>query len=79
MTLCLYGFVSGIGRKTEVLLQTVSLGLAILINVLGYYFVCNMAHKVYLSVRLQICLLKSASSMRCTKTKLSVCLITRMI
>jgi len=63
MTLCLYGFMSGIVRKTEVLLPTISLGVAILINVCGYYLVCNTAHKVYLNVRLQKYLLKPASSM----------------
>jgi hypothetical protein len=53
MTLCLYGFMSGIMRKTEALLQTIALGLALLTNVGGYYLVCNTAHKVYLNVRLQ--------------------------
>jgi hypothetical protein len=44
---------SGIVRKTEVLLQTISLGVAILTNVWGYYLVCNTAHNVHLNVRLQ--------------------------
>jgi hypothetical protein len=63
ITLCLYGFLSGIVRKTEVLMQTISLGIAILANVWQYYLVCNTAHKVYLNVRFQQCLLNSASSM----------------
>lgn len=44
---------SGIVRKTEVLLQTIFMGLAILTNVLAYYLVCNTAHKVHLNVRMQ--------------------------
>jgi hypothetical protein len=53
MTLVLYGFMYAIIRKTEVLIQTIGLGAAILTNVWGYYLVCNTAYKVYLNVRLQ--------------------------
>jgi hypothetical protein len=52
MTLSIYGFMFGITSKADVLVQSIGLGIGSWFQVLAYYCVCNMAHKVTLKVRM---------------------------